>query len=97
MYVTAVGKLCHFHILMLLQIECDRTYQFPKESIKALGDMGLLGLIIPKEMGGLGQNHVCAAMVVETLARYGCPSTAMIFSESYSLETRKSDWKLVMH
>ncbi|KAK8391994.1 hypothetical protein O3P69_017546 [Scylla paramamosain] len=61
-------------------IECDRTYQFPKESIKALGDMGLLGLIIPKEMGGLGHNHTCAVMVVETLARYGCPSTAMIFT-----------------
>lgn len=65
----------------MLQIQCDRTYQFPWESIKALGDMGLLGIIIPKEMGGLGENHVCAAMVVETLARYGCPSTAMIFSE----------------
>lgn len=61
-------------------IQCDRTYQFPRESIKALGDLGLLGIIIPKEMGGMGENHVCAAMVVETLARYGCPSTAMIFT-----------------
>ena len=25
----------------------------------------------------MGQNHVCCVMVVETIARYGCPSTAM--------------------
>ncbi len=56
------------------QIQCDRTYQFPRESLKALGDLGLMGLIIPKEMGGMGENHLCAAMVVETIARYGCPS-----------------------
>ena len=36
---------------------------------------------MPKELGGQGQNHVCAAMVVETIARYGCPSTAMVYGE----------------
>ena len=46
-----------------------------------MASLGLLGLIVPKELGGLGQNHVCAAMVVETIARYGCPSTAMIYGE----------------
>lgn len=48
----------------------------------ALASLGLLGLIVPKEFGGLGQNHVCAAMVVETIARYGCSSTAMVYGES---------------
>ena len=28
----------------------------------------------------MGQNHVCAAMVVETIARYACPSTAMCYT-----------------
>ena len=45
----------------------------------ALASMGLLGLIVPKEMGGLGESHVFAAVVTETIARYGCPSTAMVF------------------
>ena len=36
---------------------------------------------MPKELGGLGQSHVCAAMVVETIARYGCPSTAMVYGK----------------
>ena len=42
--------------------------------------MGLLSLTIPKELGGRGESHVCAAMVVETIARYGCPSTAMCYT-----------------
>lgn len=65
------------------QIENDRNYQFPKESIKALAELGLLGLMIPKKFGGLGENHICYVALVEALARYGCPSTAMIFSQSY--------------
>ena len=47
-----------------------------------MAGLGLLGLLVPKELGGLGQSHRCAAMVVETLARYGCPSTAMVYSKS---------------
>jgi len=66
---------------LFLQIICDETYEFPRKSMDAVASLGLLGLIVPKELGGLGQNHVCAAMVVETIARYGCPSTAMIYGE----------------
>ncbi|KAK4328149.1 hypothetical protein Pmani_001424 [Petrolisthes manimaculis] len=62
-----------------LAIENDRNYQFPHESIKALAELGLLGLIIPKKFGGLGENHVCCSAIVEALARYGCAATAMIF------------------
>ncbi|XP_047469723.1 complex I assembly factor ACAD9, mitochondrial-like [Penaeus chinensis] len=61
-------------------IECDRTYTFPRASLDAMGDLGLLGLVIPKDLGGMGETHTCGAMVVETLARYGCPATAMIYT-----------------
>ena len=61
-------------------VESDATYVYPRKNFEALARLGLLGLIVPKELGGLGQNHVCAAMVVETIARYGCPSTAMCFT-----------------
>ena len=54
----------------------------------ALASLGLLGLIVPKELGGLGQNHVCVAMVVETIARYGCPSTAMVYGEHCAFNRR---------
>ncbi|CAH1791595.1 unnamed protein product [Owenia fusiformis] len=69
-------------------IKYDKTYEFPRDNINALATLGLLGLIIPKELGGLGESHVCAAMVVETIARYGCPSTAMVYvMHSASLAT----------
>ena len=65
----------------MFQIHCDKTYAFPRESLDALAELGLLGLIVPKSLGGLGYNHVGAAMVVETLSRYGCSSTAMVYSK----------------
>ena len=48
-----------------------------RKNFEALAENGLLGLLVPKELGGMGENHVAAAMVAETIARYGCASTAM--------------------
>jgi alkylation response protein AidB-like acyl-CoA dehydrogenase len=61
-------------------IESDKSYKYPRANFEALASLGLLGLLVPKSLGGLGENHVCAAMVVETIARYGCPSTAMCYT-----------------
>lgn len=61
-------------------IESDKKYIYPRKNFEALASMGLLSLTIPKELGGRGESHVCAAMVVETIARYGCPSTAMCYT-----------------
>ncbi len=61
-------------------VESDRNLLYPRKNFEALAALGLLGLFVPKEWGGLGENHVCAAMVVETIARYGCPSTAMCYT-----------------
>jgi alkylation response protein AidB-like acyl-CoA dehydrogenase len=61
-------------------VESDKKLLFPRKNFEALAKLGLLGLIVPKELGGMGENHVCAAMVVETIARYGCPSTAMCYT-----------------
>ncbi len=61
-------------------IASDRQLIYPRENFKALASLGLLGLLVPQSWGGLGENHTCAAMVVETIARYGCPSTAMCYT-----------------
>ncbi len=61
-------------------VESDKKLLFPRKNFEALAKLGLLGLIVPKELGGRGENHVCAAMVVETIARYGCASTAMCYT-----------------
>jgi alkylation response protein AidB-like acyl-CoA dehydrogenase len=62
-----------------LAAENDRTLNFPRQSLEALAEDGFLGLMLPKEWGGLGQNHVMYALVTETLARYGDASAAMCY------------------
>ncbi len=61
-------------------IASDRNLIYPRENFEALASLGLLSLLVPASWGGLGENHTCAAMVVETIARYGCPSTAMCYT-----------------
>jgi len=62
-----------------LAAENDATLTFPRISLEALAADGFLGLLLPREWGGLGQNHVAYSMVCETIARYGCASTAMCY------------------
>jgi len=57
----------------------DDNIEFPRPNLEALGELGLLALTVPTEYGGLGENHVAYGMVCETIARYGCSSTAMCY------------------
>ena len=61
-----------------LAAENDRTLTYPRISLEALAPDGFLGLFLPKEWGGLGQSHVFYNRVVETIARYGDASCAMM-------------------
>src|SRR6476659_7842201 len=57
----------------------DDELLFPRRNLELLGEHGFLALTVPKEYGGLGENHVAYSMVCETIARYGCASTAMCY------------------
>lgn len=61
----------------------DLNGEFPRRSLDALSEGGFLGLISAKEIGGLGQSHRQAAIVVEKLAT-ACASTAMIVCMHYA-------------
>jgi alkylation response protein AidB-like acyl-CoA dehydrogenase len=61
-------------------VESDKKLMYPRKNFQLLANHGFLGLIVPKDLGGMGENHVAAAMAVETIARYGCPSTAMCYT-----------------
>jgi alkylation response protein AidB-like acyl-CoA dehydrogenase len=63
--------------------EIDRTGAFPQAALEALGEAGLLGLISSTEVGGLGQSHRAATMVVERIAA-ACASTAMVVCMHYA-------------
>ncbi len=57
--------------------------EFPTQTLRALGDAGLLGLISATEVGGKGLGMPAAAAVVERLARE-CGSTAMVVCMHFS-------------
>jgi alkylation response protein AidB-like acyl-CoA dehydrogenase len=57
----------------------DDELLYPRRNFELLAEHGFLSLTVPEEFGGLGENHVGFAMVCETLARYGCASTAMCY------------------
>jgi alkylation response protein AidB-like acyl-CoA dehydrogenase len=57
----------------------DDNLEFPRRNLELLGEHGFLALTVPEEYGGLGENHVAYAMTCETIARYGCASTAMCY------------------
>jgi alkylation response protein AidB-like acyl-CoA dehydrogenase len=56
----------------------DENGRFPSESMKALADAGLWGLLVPAEFGGLGQGLRTLAAVVDEIAQH-CASTAMVY------------------
>jgi len=57
--------------------DIDRLGQFPSRNLAALGETGLLGLMVPEQFGGLNGGLEELARSLEVLARY-CPSTAMV-------------------
>jgi alkylation response protein AidB-like acyl-CoA dehydrogenase len=63
--------------------EIDRTGAFPRDALNALGKAGLLGLVSSSEVGGLGESHRAATLVVERIAT-ACASTAMVVCMHYA-------------
>lgn len=49
----------------------DKAHDWPRELFRELADMGLCGLTIAEEHGGLGQDIVAAVAAIEELARVG--------------------------
>ena len=50
--------------------EIDRTQTFPWDNVRAMGEMGLLGVPIPERYGGMGRDYLSYILVVEELARH---------------------------
>src|SRR3954453_6346797 len=58
--------------------EIDRTGKFPRQNLEALARSGWNGVLAPKELGGLGLDHVAFANAAEEIGT-ACPSTALVY------------------
>ncbi len=52
-----------------LAAEIDRSNVFPATLWREMGEMGLLGVTVPEEFGGLGLGYLAHVVVVEEIAR----------------------------
>jgi alkylation response protein AidB-like acyl-CoA dehydrogenase len=51
-------------------MEWDRDEKFPHEVVAQLGELGLLGMTVPEELGGSALDTLSVAAVVEEIARF---------------------------
>src|SRR5262245_5805870 len=60
---------------------------FPWENIRRLAEIGVLGMAVPQEFGGLGLPVFDTALVLEEIAK-GCYVTAMAVLGEVGVQTR---------
>ncbi|MBK6688946.1 MAG: acyl-CoA dehydrogenase family protein [Deltaproteobacteria bacterium] len=64
--------------------EIDKEGRFPKELVQRMGELGLLGMMVPEEWGGPGFDTISYAIAMENIS-WGCASTGVIMSVNNSL------------
>ena len=64
--------------------EIDETERFPMENVKKMGELGMMGIPFPKELGGAGGDVLSYIISVEELSKV-CGTTGVILSAHTSL------------
>jgi len=64
--------------------ERDQTKEFPADNFKKMGELGLMGMMVPTEYGGEGTDTVSYVLALSEIA-YSCASTAVVMSVHNSI------------
>ncbi len=64
--------------------ECDRDSRFPHATVKRMGELGLMGIMIPEKLGGAGADALTYVLALEEVA-VACASHAVVMSVNNSL------------
>ncbi len=64
--------------------QIDESREFPYETMKKMGELGLLGVVVPEEYGGAGMDFTSLAIIIEEISRV-CASTGVITAVNNSL------------
>jgi alkylation response protein AidB-like acyl-CoA dehydrogenase len=59
--------------------EWDRQGMFPMGAVKKMGELGLLGMMVPQELGGSGAGAVAYCLALQEIA-FSCASSAVTMS-----------------
>jgi alkylation response protein AidB-like acyl-CoA dehydrogenase len=63
--------------------EWDREHRFPREALHALGELGVMGVVVPEEYGGAGLDYLSLAVALEEIsAGDGATSTIVAVQNS---------------
>ncbi|MDA8135577.1 MAG: acyl-CoA dehydrogenase [Desulfobacteraceae bacterium] len=64
--------------------ERDRTKAFPAENFRQMGELGLMGMMIPEKYGGEAADTVSYVLALSEIA-YSCASTSVVMSVQNSI------------
>jgi len=64
--------------------ERDKTKEFPAETFKQMGELGLMGMMIPEEYGGESADAISYVLALSEIA-YSCASTSVVMSVQNSI------------
>ncbi|NIN63754.1 MAG: acyl-CoA dehydrogenase [Anaerolineae bacterium] len=70
--------------IMPIAAKMDQEGEFPSETFKKMGELGILGLPWPEEYGGAGADTVCYAIATEEISR-ACGSHGLSYAAHISL------------
>lgn len=71
-------------LLLSFAADWDRDGTFPCDTVRGMGKLGFLGMLVPADKGGVGADHVAYAAMLEEIAA-GCCGLLTVLSSHNSI------------